>query len=313
MKTLADVRILDLSHRLPGPMATKLLSDFGAEVVKLEDEKLKDPFLEGFFATFDPSFMDWYHQLNQQKRVVRVDFKGPHAAAEIQKWCQWADIIIWGLSEKQAKEWGVDEKGLSGAKVVLSMGASRNSKAALHDLNALAEMGFLELHLSDHSPSPCAPPFLPAAGISFGQQIALNALALFHQAKQEKRTLISKVYMLEEVQKAFSPVWSDDLRASGQTKFLHNGAYPCYALYRNKDGGWLAVAAVEEKFWREFVAVLGLNLSPEQRFSPTPEIFAVVAHAIAGHTTAEWNKLLADKDICVSLVRPKAYQQGEKL
>lgn len=309
MKPLQGIKVLDLSHRLPGPLGAKLLADKGAEVVKLEDEQLKDPFLEGFFATFDASFMDWYKELNHSKKVVRTDFKSADVKSVVSQWVDWADIILMGLSDKMAIRLGLsaeDISKLSGPKVVLSMGASRTGKTAMHDLNALAEAGLLDMHVAGATESPLAPPFLPVAGIGFGQQIALSAVSLLLQAQREKTCIESKVFMLEEIENVFSPFWSKELRAQKRTKFLHNGAYPCYCLYQSKDGDWLAVAAVEEKFWQQFSEALKLNLGSEERFSRSPEVFKLVAAAISTLSTSELDKLLVSKDICVSIIERRA-------
>lgn len=303
MKPL-QLKVLDLSHRLPGPLAGKLLADQGAEVVKLEDQVAMDPFLEGLFAQFDDSFVDWYHALNQQKKVVRLDFKAADAKDVVRPWLEWADVVLMGLSDKLATNLGVDATGiaqLSGAKVFLSMGASRQSKTAMHDLNVLAETGLLKLHVAGQTQSPLAPPFLPVAGIAFGQQTALAALALHQQAVREKKCVISKVFMQEEIENSLAPFWPKRQRELGQTKFLHNGAYPCYCLYRTKDGDWLAVAAVEEKFWLAFSQAFQLQL--ENRFDRSSESFDLVARAVSARTTAELELLLEGKDICVSVIR----------
>jgi len=309
MKPLQGVKVLDLSHRLPGPLGGKLLADKGAEVVKLEDEKLKDPFLEGFFATFDESFMDWYKELNSQKKVVRLDFKGAEIKAEMAKWIEWADIILMGLSDKMALQMGLsaDEMAkVKGAKVVLSMGASQTQKTAMHDLNALADTGLLDMHVAGQTETPLAPPFLPVAGIAFGQQIALSAVSLLLQAQKQNKTIVTKVFMQEEIENVFAPFWSKHLRSQKRTKFLHNGAYPCYCLYQSKNGDWVAVAAVEEKFWLQFAEALNLKIELTDRFSRSPEVFSQVADAIRAKTTAELDNLLVSKDICVSLIRHRA-------
>ena len=67
MELLKGKVILDLSHRLPGPLAGKVLADMGAEVIKVEDQKFKDPFIHGLFAEMDPSFPHWYEELNSNK------------------------------------------------------------------------------------------------------------------------------------------------------------------------------------------------------------------------------------------------------
>jgi len=70
---------IDLTHRLPGPLAGKILADLGATVIKIEDEKHKDPFLSGAFSAFDQSCENWYEELNRKRQIVRLDFKSPEA------------------------------------------------------------------------------------------------------------------------------------------------------------------------------------------------------------------------------------------
>ena len=64
---LKGIKIIDFTHRLPGPLAGKILADLGAEVIKIEDVKHKDPFLSGMFSSFDQSFENWYEELNKKK------------------------------------------------------------------------------------------------------------------------------------------------------------------------------------------------------------------------------------------------------
>lgn len=309
MKPLEGIKVLDLSQRLPGPLAGKLLADKGAEVVKIEDTTAPDPFQHIFPESFDASFLDWYRELNAAKRLERLDLRAPDSRLKIATWIDWADIILVGVSDKFANQLGLGEqqlRDLAGPKVVLSLGASQASKTAMHDLNALAEGGFLDMHVAGHTHSPLAPPFLPIAGIAFGQQIALSALALLIKAQRERKCVVSKVFMLEAITEVFNSFWSEQLRGQKRTKFLHNGAYPCYCLYRSKDGDWVAVAAVEEKFWLLFAEALQLKLDATERFSRSPEVFQRVAAAIEKLTSAELDKLLVSKDICVSLIRHRA-------
>ncbi|MFP5492232.1 MAG: CoA transferase [Bacteriovoracia bacterium] len=306
MKPLSGLKVLDFTQRLPGPLGGHLLALLGADVIKVEDQKYQDAFLQTEQTGLIGNFQDWYHELNKEKKLTRLNFDASDIKSQISQLMSDADIILTGMPQKLAIKLGLDHAGLkqiNRALVVLEVGASKDNQGSMHDLNALAEAGFLQLHVTDNSPSPLAPPFLPVAGISFGQQIALTALAFHRQAQQEKKPIISKVYLYDEIIKVMGPLWSSNLRGQKQTKFLHNGAYPCYALYRNKDGDWLAVAAVEEKFWREFVNILNLPLSAEDRFSTSQKTFQHVVQAIQALSTAELEGLLASKEICVSLIK----------
>ncbi len=306
MKPLAGLRVLDLSQRLPGPLAGMLLADLGAEVIKVEDATYRDAFLDQGLSHFDDSFVEWYNELNAHKRLVRLDYKATESRELVRQEVLKSDILIHGLPIKMAVFLGMTQEDLEALQkplAVLELGASQTHKTAMHDLNALAEAGFLNLHVAGQTQSPLPPPFLPIAGISFGQQIALTALALHRQAQREGKPAISKVFLYDEIVKVYRPFWTKNLREQNRTKFLHNGIYPCYALYRNKDGDWLAVAAVEEKFWREFIALFELQLQESDRFSTKPEVFQSVAQSVKARSTAELEGLLKNKDICVSLIR----------
>ncbi|MBY0517391.1 MAG: CoA transferase [Bacteriovoracaceae bacterium] len=299
MKPLSGLRVLDLSQRLPGPYAGMLLSRLGAEVIKLEDSEFKDAFLEEKLAAIDDSFVDWYKELNQNKKLVRLSF-----SQGIQEYIANADIILSSMPKKVAEKFGLTKENLPSPCVLIELSASQKN-APMHDLNALSEAGFLELHVTKKTPSPASPPLLPFAGMSFGQHIALTALALHRQAQRENKPLIFQLFLYEEVLKLYRPLWSENLQQQNRTKFLHNGKYPCYCLYRNKDGDWLAVAAVEEKFWTEFVTIFGLTLQLADRFSTDPKVFENINTSIAARSTAEIERMLLNKDICVSLIRPK--------
>jgi alpha-methylacyl-CoA racemase len=287
-------------------MAGYLLALLGAEVLKIEDETHQDAFLQTEQTGLLGNFQDWYLEMNKDKKLTRLNFHDREIKSQITRLLSDADIILTGMPQKLSLKLGLDPASLvqiNRPLVVLEVGASKDNQGSMHDLNALAAAGFLQLHVAEDSPSPLAPPFLPVAGISFGQQIALTALALHRQAQQEKKPIISQVYLFDEIKKVMGPLWSSKLRQQKQTKFLHNGAYPCYALYRNKDGDWLAVAAVEEKFWREFVNILKLPLSADDRFSTSSTTFQHVVQAIQALSTAELEGLLASKEICVSLIK----------
>ena len=81
--------------------------------------------------------------------------------------------------------------------------------------------------------------------------MALQILAGLWKATKELGPVEVDSYLLDNIQEVFGPLWSKRLCQSGEDTFLHNGAFPCYNLYRTVDGFYLAVACIEEKFWRE--------------------------------------------------------------
>ncbi|MFA7614467.1 MAG: CoA transferase [Candidatus Caldatribacteriota bacterium] len=303
---LKDLVVLDLTHRLPGPLAGKILSDLGAQVIKIEDEIHKDPFLEGSFAEFDESFVDWYQELNKKKQIKRFDFKSPTIKEEIKKELAKADGILLSLSPRLKERLGVDEESLRKLKksfAVVELKASREDKQAMHDLNALASSGFLSLHIADRNEHIVTPPFLPFAGISFGQQVASDWLASYIKATKSQESVFYTSYLYDTVVNNFNPFWSQNLRKKSLNKFLHNGAYPCYSLYQLKDGNYVALAAVEEKFWNDFCQKFSLEIPAAERFSSQETIFKKISDLFAKYEVNEIEAKIKEKDFCLSIVR----------
>ena len=306
MKLLEGTVILDLSHRLPGPLAGKVLADLGAEVIKIEDHIFKDPFIEGLFAQMDPSFPHWYEELNQQKNIVRIDFKSEASKAEIAKYLERADGIIMGLPPKVRDFLGIDQASIEKRGKPLchiELFSKRNLTRGMHDLNALADTGLLKLYVEGHQEEILDPPFLPIAGITFGHKAATDLLAGLLKARTEQKPVFIESFLYEASEEILGPFWPKACRKNGDTRFLHNGRYPCYSLYRLKDGNYAAIAAVEEKFWLRFCESLGLNIASDLRFHFADQsIFEQVAKAMAQLDSAQIAKLIEANDMCLSLV-----------
>ncbi len=298
---LKGLKIIDLTHRLPGPLAGKILHDLGAEVIKVEDEKHRDPFLSGMFSEFDQSFEDWYEELNGSKKIVRLDFKSPDIKNKISEIVKDADGILLSLSPKLKSNLGLDN--FSGKLAVVELEASSTHNKAMHDLNALAISGYLSLHIAHETDDIVPPPFLPVAGIAFGQQVATQMLANIITSQKTNTVVKTVSYLHDTADSIFHPFWSKKLRDEKRTKFLHNGAYPCYCLYRCKDANYVALAAVEEKFWSDFIATFNVPLALEKRFNTDLSSFRIVADTFAKLTAGEIEAMAINRELCLSIVR----------
>jgi len=295
--------VIDLSHRLPGPLAGKLLAGTGAKVIKIEDKKFKDPFIQGLFAEMDNSFPVWYKHLNKDKEVLRFDFSDPNDTAKIQELCFKADAIIMAIPEKLQKKLGVDRESLNksnGPKAIISPKASKTGAQSMHDLNALALTGLLTLHAQTHLKEDLSPPFLPIAGINFGQKMAFDLLATLLKAKEENKAVYHDCYLFESTQEVFSSFWPEELR--DHNLFLHNGLYPCYNLYQTKDGHYVVMACVEEKFWQQFCASFNFNCSLDDRFDTSGETHKKLVELFEQMDEKKVLELLGDQDICINIL-----------
>ena len=301
---LKGIKIIDFTHRLPGPLAGKILADMGAEVIKIEDVKHKDPFLSGMFSEFDRSFENWYEELNKNKKVIRLDFKDPSTKTEIRRHLESAQGLMLSLGPKLKTSLGLTDDDLKDLPLaVVELEASSTHNKAMHDLNALAISGYLSLHVAHENDPIVAPPFMPVAGIAFGQQVATQILANIIESNRIKGFVKSVSYLHDTAEAILHPFWSSTLRNQKKTKFLHNGAYPCYSLYRTSDGQYVAVAAVEEKFWIDLKETFSIDLPLERRFETSDQAFNAVASTFVKLTADEIEKKSQNKELCLSIVR----------
>ncbi|OUR97755.1 hypothetical protein A9Q84_06025 [Halobacteriovorax marinus] len=303
-KLLEGFTVLDFTHRLPGPLAGKILVGLGAKVIKVEDIVFKDPFIEGLFCEFDESFPHWYEELNNQKELVRLDFKSDKIKDEIHDLLKNADGILTGLPPKVQKILGIDETSLKEknlAIAVIEMLASKEHKNAMHDLNALAMTGLLALHIEGRTEPIISPPFLPIAGIAFGHKAATDLLAAMLDVKRKEVTVVHQTYLFESTDEIFSAFWPKKSRT--RSKFLHNGLYPCYGLYKTRDGKYVALAAVEEKFWLKFCEIFKLDITPMKRFFTEDQtIFNEISKCFLSLDQSEIDEMIRDEDFCLSLI-----------
>ncbi len=303
-KPLAGMKIVDLSHRLPGPLCGKILSDLGADVIKIEDHVFQDPFLSGLFATFDSSFISWYENLNNTKKIERFDFNSESDQKKIHELVVGADAVIMGLPPKTREKLKVADHDLTLKKpmVVIELLASAHEKKSMHDLNALAMTGLLSLYVADEKKKIVDPPFLPIAGISFGHKAATDLLAAFIQASKENKTQFVKTYLDQVTKEVLGIFWPSNDRAQGRTKFLHNGVYPCYSLYQTRDQKYVALAAVEEKFWKRFCEVFGIKTDLDRFYHQDQSLFDLISEKIHGHSQSEIASMIKDEDLCLSVI-----------
>jgi len=294
-RLLSGYTIVDLSQRLPGPLATSILSSLGAEVIKLEISHKPDAFDSNFYKKNELIFSLWYRELNKNKKIKKVDLKEDRQ--EIIEILSRADAIITG----ESFHWKdiLDDDQIKEVPQIIVAGGKGKHKF-LHDLNALALTNAFFLYAHNQKEDALSPPYLPFAGICFGQQIATETLACI-----ASKTKISKphhIYLDETSQFIFNHFWNDDIQALGRTRFLHNGLFPCYNLYPTKDGHYVALAAVEDKFWLNLVDIFGISLKLEDRFDKSGRVFKILEELFKKLTINEIQSQIGNAEVCLTFV-----------
>lgn len=252
----------------------------------------------------DESFISWYHTLNGEKEIKRFDFKSETIKEDLQELISSCDVILNGLPEKISKSLGIDLDTVKEKSLVYCRPLSSKSyKKPMHDVNALAMCGLLPMHVDNHFENDFIdPPMLPIAGISFGQQMALKILAGLIKAKDGKKTIEIDAYLDDATKVALTPFYPENLQRDGKTKFLHNGKFPCYCIYKSSDNRFIALAAVEEKFWINFCELFKIEIENEKRFHyEDNSIFNQLANLFKTMNSVEIEKLAETKDCCLTI------------
>jgi crotonobetainyl-CoA:carnitine CoA-transferase CaiB-like acyl-CoA transferase len=302
------MKIIDLSWRLPGPLATYLLAKQGMEVIKYEDLHHRDPFLKW---TWDMAFTEIYHAFQEPKELRLIDFGNPDDAAALREEIRTADAVVMNFPRRVEEKLGLTEEQIArefSGVCFTRLGFRPNEESSAHDLNTMAQSHLLKMHILDRTDPIIAPPFLPVTGIFFSHHIAITVLATMLRQKSQSEPIQNWCYLQDAVDNAQEAYYPESIQSRTPATFLHNGRFPCYNIYRTGDGGYLAVAAVEPKFWSRFRALTGLEaladddgLSHDER---AREVKQIILRAVCSKTTDEWRAIFAAEDSCVDLVGP---------
>jgi crotonobetainyl-CoA:carnitine CoA-transferase CaiB-like acyl-CoA transferase len=318
---LAGLRILDLTRLLPGPAATMHLADFGADVIKVEDTGDGDymrhfpPLIEANGETINPAF----EAVNRNKRSIAIDLKSLQGRDAFLRLIDGADATIESFRPGTLGRLGLGWELLHARnpKLVLCSisGYGQDgplAQAAGHDLNYLALAGVLDQSRSSPDAGP-AIPSVQVADILGGTLASLSGLLMALLAAQRtgvgshvdcamsEAVLAHHVFVHAQRDSGLAPRAADELLTGGVA---------CYRCYRTADGRWLAVGALEMKFWRNFCIAASLPELIERHWSlgeapgsdAAHATIAHVARTIASKPLAEWLSVLDPADACVSPV-----------
>lgn len=316
---LDGVRVLDLSRLLPGPVCTLHLADLGADVVKVEDTGAGDyarslglaP-TDGRAASDAPSA--FFRMVNRNKRSLALDLKASAGREAFLRLAQRADVIV-----ESFRPGVVDKLGVGYAAV-----AARNPRIvycsitgygqtgpyrdrAGHDINYLGYAGVLDQ--TGTSGGPPALSNLQVADLLGGSMNASTAIlaALFGASRtgqgshvdvaMTEGSLAHNIFALHAIETLG--------RVQARGADLLTGGVPCYGVYATQDGRYLAVGALEGKFWRVLCEALDRPDLIAGQLS-TGHAGALVRQQLAAVfaqlTQAQWIERLADIECCVSPV-----------
>ena len=313
MRPLDGLVVLDLTRLLPGAAATMQLANFGAEVIKIEEPGRGDygrwlpPYLDGEGAVF--------RMVNRGKKSVALDLKSGGGRQAFLSLARTADVVVESFRPGAMERLGLGYQALRELNerliyVSITGYGQEGPWAGLagHDVNYLALGGALDLN------GACGgPPVIPGiqiADLAGGAMQAVNGvlLALAARAKTGRGQAVD-VSMVQGVAWLL-PVALGLHAATGEVPARGDGVltgrYACYHVYEAADGRWLAVGALEPKFWEALCRALGCGQFGPDQFAESPrreEILAELARIFRARKADEWLERLKTVDACVTPVR----------
>ena len=310
MQPLSGLFVLDFTTLLPGPLATLMLAEAGAEVLKIEQPGGENarhfpPFIDGESAAFA--------MLNRGKTSLALDLKNDSDRARLIPLVKRADIMIEqfrpGVMERLGLGYNELKKVNPGLIYCSISGYGQSGPRvheAGHDINYIGNTGLLDLQPGP-SDRPVVPPMLAAdiAGGSFPAVINI-LLALRTRDKSGQGCQID-IAMSDAM---FTFTWAALALGAATGRFPKPGEMwlvggsPRYQLYPAKDGKLIACGALEPKFWAAFTLAIGL---PKEFIDDARDPKATrdaVARLIATKSSDEWRPIFAAADCCATIVVP---------
>jgi len=307
-RPLEGVTVIDLTTLLPGPLATLMLAEAGATVIKIErpggDEMRRfPPFRNGVSAPFA--------LLNRGKTCETMDLKEAGDRNRLLALIDRADILVEQFRPGVMARLGLgyeDLKARNPRLIYCSISGygqeGPRAGEAGHDLNYIGATGLLAL-APGPSDQPVVPPALVAdiGGGSF--PAVINILLALRERERTGRGCRLDIAMADAMFTFAWYAWAIRF-ATGQAPepgaLPLAGGSPRYQLYPTADGQLVACAALEQKFWDAFTTAIGLaGPLADDRGDPAATRAAVAA-IIAGRDAATWRPILAQADCCATLV-----------
>ncbi len=306
---LAGVRVLDLSTLLPGPLATLLLAEAGAEVIKVERPAGEE--MRGYAPQWG-EISATFALLNRGKKSITADLKDERVRDRMRDLAATCDVLVEQFRPGVMERLGLGYQTLRRINPRLVYCAisgygqtgPRRDRAG-HDLNYIGDAGLLAL--SPGAPGQRTIPPALIADIAGGAYPAvMNILLALRQRDESGEGAFLDVAMTENMfpfmfwalaNANAAGTWP---RSGGERL---TGGSPRYHIYESEDGALITVAALEQKFWLAFTKAIDLEAELiDDRRDPARTI-ARVTEIIASRTAAEWRPIFDAADCCCSIAQ----------
>jgi alpha-methylacyl-CoA racemase len=300
---LSGLKVVELAGLAPGPFATMILADLGADVVRVDRAQPGEDVLG---IGTDP--------LARGRRSVGINTKTPEGVELVLKLCDTADVLIEGFRPGVAERIGLGPGVVHARNPRLVYGRMTGwgqdgplASAAGHDINYIGIAGALE-PIGRAGERPVPPLNLVGDFGGGGLLLAMGILAALYERNTSGRGQVVDASMVDGAALLTTSLhgikaaglWSDE-----RGENMLDGGAPFYDTYETADGKYVAVGAIEMRFWGDLVKVLELDpaeLPLHIDKSQWPRLREIVAGAIAKHTRDELVARAEGTDACLTPV-----------
>lgn len=309
---LSSLKILDFSTLVPGPFASLLLADLGADVLRVESPTRPD--LIRMLPPFDDGCSTSHAYLNRNKRSLALDLKQPGALEVVHRLVAEYDILLEQFRPGVMDKLGLSYEALKAINPRLiyvsitgygQTGPYRNR--AGHDLNYLAVSGLASYTGRRNSgPLPLGMQVADIAGGSLHGVVGLLAAVVQRQqtgqGQQVDISMTDCAFSLHAM--AGAGFLAGGVEPEMEDQVLNGGSF--YDYYRTRDGGWLSVGSLEPQFMQQFCAQLGRPELASRGLSPKAEDQRALKREleieIEKRDLADWQQRFASVDACIEPV-----------
>jgi alpha-methylacyl-CoA racemase len=303
MGPLAGVRIIEMAGIGPGPFCGMMLSDMGAEVIRVDRKSAVDLGVE---------MPRQFNVLNRGRRSIALDLKTLEGIAAVKRIATKCDALIEGFRPGVMERLGLRPDELSRCNSRLVYGRITGwgqtgpvARAAGHDINYISLTGML--HAIGRSGPPSPPLNLVGDFGGGAMYLAFGVVCALLEARSSGKGQVVDAAMVDGAASLGAAIFG--LRAAGiwnenrADNILDSGA-PWYDVYETADRKYISIGSIEERFFNLLLEKLDLR-APELRNrdrSNWPRLRTVLTNAFRTRTRADWCKLMEGSDICFAPV-----------
>ena len=293
---LAGIRVIELGGIGPTPFACMQLADLGADVVRIDRPD---------------DWVDERSPLRRGKRSILLDLKQPESIEVVLALVESSDVLVEGFRPGVAERLGLGPDACMARNERLVYGrltgwGQTGSSTAGHDISYIAMTG--ALHAIGREGQPPGVPLCLLGDLAGGAMyLVTGVLAAVIESRTSGRGQVVDASIVDGVAALMAPIYG--MAAAGQWRDergvneLDTGR-PWYDVYRTADDKWLAVGALEDRFYAELLRILGIDAVDGDRSDPAgwPALRRRIAGVIATRERDEWAAIFSRSDACVAPV-----------